>query len=511
MADFYITTAIDYVNGSPHIGHAYEKILTDVIARFRRLMGDRVYFLTGTDEHGQKVQQTARAKGVPPLEFADGISAEFKAMLPRLEISNDDFIRTTQERHKKVVRGLLQQLFDKGDIYKGEYHGFYSTRQEQFLQEKDRNPDGSWPEIYGEVSEIVEPNYFFKLRSYQPWLADFIAKNEGFVFPRYRQKQVAEFLKEPLNDLCISRPRERLEWGIPLPFDEAYVTYVWFDALVNYYSAVADKPGVWPPAWHVIGKDILVPPHAVYWPIMLHAAGIPLPRGLLVHGWWLTRGEKMSKSSGNAFNPMDLVGEFGADALRFFLIREMNVGQDGDFSRELFLTRYNSELANDLGNLVNRVLNMTNRFAAGAIPAAGPDGDAEAEIRKLWETTCPEYIALFEGFQFHTGLERLFVFIRSINAYVEKRAPWKLGKSPEAADKALLATSLATMAEALRLASVALRPVMPGATGKIDSVLGYSPAGNWRDELAWGARLSGSKVAGALVLFPRPQSAAKAP
>jgi methionyl-tRNA synthetase len=511
MGDFYITTAIDYVNGSPHIGHAYEKILTDVIARFRRLMGDRVYFLTGTDEHGQKVQQTARKKGVPPLEFADGISAEFRAMLPRLEISNDDFIRTTEERHKKVVRGLLQQLFDKGDIYKGEYRGFYSTRQEQFLQEKDRNPDGSWPEIYGEVSEIVEPNYFFKLRSYQPWLADFIAKNEGFIFPRYRQKQVSEFLKEPLNDLCISRPRERLEWGIPLPFDEAFVTYVWFDALVNYYSAVADKPGVWPPAWHVIGKDILVPPHAVYWPIMLHAAGIPLPRGLLVHGWWLTRGEKMSKSSGNAFNPMDLVGEFGADALRFFLIREMNVGQDGDFSRELFLTRYNSELANDLGNLVNRVLNMTNRFAAGAVPAAGPEGDAEAEIRRLWEATCPDYVALFEGFQFHTGLERLFAFIRSINGYVEKRAPWKLGKSAEPADRALLATSLATMAEALRLASVALRPVMPGATDKIDSVLGYAPAGNWRDELAWGGRLSGSRVAEALVLFPRPQPAAKAP
>jgi methionyl-tRNA synthetase len=512
MADFYITTAIDYVNGSPHIGHAYEKILTDVIARFRRLMGDKVYFLTGTDEHGQKVQQTARKQGVPPLQFADGISAEFKAMLPRLEISNDDFIRTTEERHKKVVRELLQRLFEKGDIYKGEYHGFYSTRQEQFLQEKDRNPDGSWPEIYGEVSEIVEPNYFFKLRSYQPWLVEFIAKNEGFVFPRYRQKQVAEFLKEPLNDLCISRPKERLEWGIPLPFDEAFVTYVWFDALVNYYSAVADKPGIWPPDWHVIGKDILVPPHAVYWPIMLHAAGIPLPKGLLVHGWWMTRGAKMSKSSGNAFNPMDLVDEFGADALRFFLIREMNVGQDGDFSRELFLTRYNSDLANDLGNLANRVLNMTTRFAGGVIPAAGPDGEAEAELRKLWESTGKEYVALFGQFQFHTGLERLFAFVRSINGYVEKRAPWKLGKSAEAADKALLATSLATMAEALRLAAVALRPVMPGATGKIEGVLGYVPSGTWQGELAWGGLLSGSTVSQALVLFPRPLPAApKAP
>ena len=511
MADFYITTAIDYVNGSPHIGHAYEKVLTDVIARFRRLMGDSVYFLTGTDEHGQKVQQSARKKGVDPQKFADETSAEFRAMLPRLEISNDDFIRTTEERHKRVVRELLQRLFDKGDIYLGEYRGFYSTRQEQFLQEKDRNPDGSWPEIYGEVSEIVEPNYFFRLRSYQAWLVEFLAKSGDFVFPRYRQKQVVEFLKEPLNDLCISRPRARLEWGIPLPFDEAYVTYVWFDALVNYYSAVADKPGVWPAAWHVIGKDILVPPHAVYWPIMLHAAGIALPRGILVHGWWLTGGSKVSKSAGNAFNPLDLVDEFGADALRYFLIREMNVGQDGDFSRELFLGRYNSDLANDLGNLVNRALNMTGRFAGGRVPAAGAGGEAEADLHRLWEATRGEYVTLFGQFQFHTALERLFAFISSINAYVEKRAPWKLGKSTGASDRELLATVLATIAEALRLASVALRPVMPAATGKIDAVLGYRPEGAWLDELAWGGRLAGAQTAAALVLFPRPAAAETAP
>jgi methionyl-tRNA synthetase len=508
MADFYITTAIDYVNGSPHIGHAYEKILADVIARHRRLLGDSVYFLTGTDEHGQKVQQTAKAKGVPPQQFADEISAEFRAMLPRLLISNDDFIRTSEERHKRVVRELLQRLYDKGDIYLGEYRGFYSTRQEQFLQEKDRSPDGSWPELYGEVSEIVEPNYFFKLKSYQPWLVDFLAAHPSFVFPRFRQKQVSEFLKEPLNDLCISRPRERLEWGIPLPFDAAYVTYVWFDALVNYYSAVADKPGVWPPAWHVIGKDILVPPHAVYWPIMLHAAGIELPRGILAHGWWLTRGSKMSKSAGNAFNPLDLAAEFGADSLRYFLIREMNVGQDGDFSRELFLVRYNSDLANDLGNLVNRVLNMTTRFAGGVVPAAGPDAEAEIELKKLWEKTGGDYVVLFEQFQFHTALEHLFAFVRSINGYIEKRAPWKLGKSAEPADKALLQTSLATMAEALRLASVALRPVMPGATDRINSVLGYAPSGTWLEELAWGGRLAGARVEPALVLFPRPLPAA---
>jgi len=512
MADFYITTAIDYVNGSPHIGHAYEKILADVIARFRRLMGDSVYFLTGTDEHGQKVQQTARKRDIPPLQFADEISAEFRAMLPKLLISNDDFIRTTEERHKKVVAEILQRLFDKGDIYKGEYHGFYSTGQEQFLQGKDRNPDGSWPAIFGEVTEIVENNYFFKLKDYQPWLVEFLSRNEGFVFPKFRQKQVVEFLKEPLNDLCISRPKERLEWGIPLPFDPGFVTYVWFDALVNYFSAVADKPGVWPATWHVIGKDILVPPHAVYWPIMLHAAGIPLPKGIVAHGWWMTSGAKMSKSLGNTSNPLDLVEEFGADALRYFLIREMNVGQDGDFSRELFLIRYNGELANDLGNLVNRVLNMTGRFAGGAVPAAGPDAEPEADLKALWDVTAREYVALFEQFQFHTGLERLFTFIRSINAYVEKRAPWKLGKSAEAADKVLLATSLATMAEALRLASVALRPVMPGATEKINAVLGYMPRGTWRDELAWGNGLSGSKVSASLVLFPRPMPAgAKAP
>ncbi len=511
MKSFYITTAIDYVNGSPHLGHAYEKVLTDVIARFRRMMGDKVYFLTGVDEHGQKVQQSAKKRGIPPQQFADEVSQEFRALLPKLNISNDDFIRTTEARHKKVVRQVLQQLFDKGEIYKAEYKGFYSTRQEQFLQEKDRLPDGSWPEIFGEVTEIVESNYFFKLKQYQEWLSEFLAKNEDFIFPRFRQKQVLEFLKEPLNDLCISRPRERLEWGIPLPFDEDYVTYVWFDALINYYSAVADKPGVWPAAYHVIGKDILVPPHAVYWPIMLHAAGLALPRGIIAHGWWMTAGAKMSKSTGNALNPLDLVTEFGVDAFRYFLIREMNVGQDSDFTREQFLVRYNSELANNLGNLVNRTLNMTNRFAAAVVPAAeATAGDAtERDLQALWAKTRDEVVPLCEGFQFHTALERTFAFVTATNAYIEKRAPWKLGKSTEAADQALLRTSLATMAESLRLATALLQAVMPGTAEKINGVLGYTPGATWRDELVWGNRLTGSKVAEALVLFPRPAPAEK--
>ncbi len=504
MKNFYITTAIDYVNGSPHLGHAYEKVLTDVIARFRRLMGDRVYFLTGTDEHGQKVQQSAQAKGIDPQKFTDETSQEFRELCKRLNISNDDFIRTTEPRHKNVVRDILQQLFDKGEIYKGEYRGFYSTRQEQFLQEKDRLPDGSWPEIYGQVNELVEPNYFFKLSAYQPWLIEYLRTHEEFVFPRYRLKQVLEFLKEPINDLCISRPVERLSWGIPLPFDEKYVTFVWFDALINYYSAVKDN-GFWPADFHVIGKDILVPAHAVYWPIMLQAAGLPLPKALLAHGWWSVSGSKMSKTTGNVVKPLDFANVYGVDALRYFLIREMNVGQDSDFSEELFLVRYNSDLANNLGNLVNRTLNMTNRFAGGVVPAAEAGDTIEKELRELWEKTRTEAISLCEGFQFHTALDRTIAFFTAVNAYVEKRAPWKLGKSTDAADQALLRTALATMAEGLRCGVGLLAAVMPETTQKIYGVLAYQPGNDWRTELQWGSKLTGTRIAETAILFPRPE------
>jgi methionyl-tRNA synthetase len=513
MKSFYLTTAIDYVNGSPHLGHAYEKVLTDVIARHHRQLGERVHFLTGVDEHGQKVQQSARKKGVAPQEFCDQISGEFRALCTRLGASNDDFIRTTEARHKGVVRELLQRLYDKGDIYRAEYKGFYSTRQEQFLQEKDRLPDGSWPELFGDVTEITESNYFFRLRSYQDWLIEYLKEHDSFVFPRYRQKQVVEFLKEPLNDLCISRPRERLEWGIPLPFDEAYVTYVWFDALINYISAIwkdgAPDPAHWPVDFHVIGKDILVPPHAVYWPIMLKACGIEPPKAILAHGWWLQSGQKMSKSSGPVVNPLDLIDSFGVDAFRYFLMREMNVGQDSDFSQELFLIRYNSELANDLGNLVNRTLNMTNRFGGGAVPTEDVQEEPEAELKALWEKTRTEFVSLCDGMQFHSALDRAFVFIKAINAYIEKRAPWKLGKSAEAVDQARLRTALSTMAEALRLSSTLIQAVMPGTTVKIHAALGYAPGVTWLSELAWDGRTAGCKVQASLVLFPRPQPAAQ--
>ncbi|MDR0444844.1 MAG: class I tRNA ligase family protein [Puniceicoccales bacterium] len=324
MKHFYITTAIDYANGKPHMGHAYEKILADVVARYRRLCGQQVHFLTGLDEHGQKVQQTAEKEGIAPQQLCDRVADDFQDMCRLLHISHNDYVRTTEERHQVVVRDVLQKLFEKGDIYLAEYHGSYSPRSEQFLQEKDK-VDGKWPEEFGEIIEISEKNYFFRLSKYRSWLVTYIEEHPDFIFPHFRTKQVLEFLKAEVNDLCISRPKERLAWGIPLPFDERYVTYVWFDALLNYVSAVGygkeDFSLYWPVDFHVIGKDILAPAHAVYWPCMLRAMGIEMPKTLLVHGWWLVSGEKMSKSVGNIIQPLDYVRYYGADAFRYFVMR----------------------------------------------------------------------------------------------------------------------------------------------------------------------------------------------
>ncbi|MEM8549283.1 MAG: methionine--tRNA ligase [Verrucomicrobiota bacterium] len=508
MKTFTLTTAIDYANGSPHIGHAYEKVLTDVIARHHRMLGEEVYFLTGLDEHGQKVQMTAKREGIEPQAFCDRVAVEFQRLCEVLLVSNSDFIRTTEPRHKTVVADILQQLYDKGEIYLAEYSGFYSPRQEQFLQEKDK-VDGKWPELFGEVIEITEQNYFFKLSQYQDWLIDFLKQNEDFIYPRFRQKQVLEFLKEPLNDLSISRPVERLEWGIPLPFDSGYVTYVWFDALVNYISA----PGYgtdafaqrWPADFHVIGKDILVPPHAVYWPIMLHAAGIALPKHLLVHGWWNLSGQKMSKSAGNIVDPFELSQTYGPDALRYFFIREMTVGQDSDFTHEQFLTRYTDDLGNDLGNLLSRLLNMGGRYCEGKVPAATVDEEPEQDLRKLWEATHPEAREKFDAFEFHRGLDKAFAFIRAINRYAEIRAPWKLAKSDDPSDRAKLETALAVMAEGLRLASVLLTPIMPGVSAKVLGLLGLQTATLYNGNLTWDDRLAGKTLGEKTILFPRPQ------
>jgi methionyl-tRNA synthetase len=397
-------------------------------------------------------------------------------------------------------------LFDAGDIYQDEYEGFYSTRAEQFLQEKDKI-NGEWPEIFGEVTRITEKNYFFKLSKYQDWLIDHINQSPDFIKPEYRKSQVLEFLKEPLNDLCISRPSERLSWGIPLPFDPAYVTYVWFDALVNYVTAAGygmdDFDQYWPADVHVIGKDILAPPHAVYWPIMLKASNLPLPKQILAHGWWTTSGAKMSKSTGETVSPLALADQYGADAFRFFVMREMTVGQDAEFSLERFSSRYKGELGNDLGNLVSRLLHMCHQYFDGIAPEQVLQEDLEKNLQGRWIGVLEKALDFYQGYQFHQALEEIIGFVRAINKYADERAPWKLAKSDDVKDKNALATSLATMLEGLRLANELLAPVMPGVHEKICQCLRQESAKDWSGRLDWGTRLANAELGQKIILFPR--------
>ena len=506
MKSYYLTTAIDYANGSPHLGHAYEKVLADVISRTKEVMGQESYFVTGLDEHGQKVQQGAEKEGIEPKVRCDRVADEFLEMLGSLNISHDDYIRTTDTRHKKVVSTLLQDLFEKGEIYQAEYSGFYSMRAEQFLQEKDK-VNGEWPDIFGEVTEITEKNYFFKLSKYQDWLINFLKENSKFILPSHRQSQVIEFLKEPLNDLCISRPKERLSWGIPLPFDQEYVTYVWFDALVNYITGAGygDKnfSKYWPADLHVIGKDILAPPHAVYWPIMLKASQIELPRQILVHGWWTSSGAKMSKSTGETVDPLGLVEEYGADIFRFFVMREMRVGQDAEFSLERFESRYRADLGNDLGNLVSRLLHMCKNYFDSIVPERQNEDLPETNLYKRWDQTKQEALKYFDEYQFSQGLERVSEFIRAINKYADERLPWKLAKSSEEADQRNLQTCISTMVEALRLANSLLVAVMPGIHAKINERLGIEATESWEKDLVWDNRLGGKQLKEKIILFPR--------
>ena len=506
MKSYYLTTAIDYANGSPHLGHAYEKVLADVISRTKEVMGQESYFVTGLDEHGQKVQQGAEKEGIEPKVRCDRVADEFLEMLGSLNISHDDYIRTTDTRHKKVVSTLLQDLFEKGEIYQAEYSGFYSMRAEQFLQEKDK-VNGEWPDIFGEVTEITEKNYFFKLSKYQDWLINFLKENSKFILPSHRQSQVIEFLKEPLNDLCISRPKERLSWGIPLPFDQEYVTYVWFDALVNYITGAGygdeNFSKYWPADLHVIGKDILAPPHAVYWPIMLKASQIELPRQILVHGWWTSSGAKMSKSTGETVDPLGLVEEYGADIFRFFVMREMRVGQDAEFSLERFESRYRADLGNDLGNLVSRLLHMCKNYFDSIVPERQNEDLPETNLYKRWEQTKQEALKYFDEYQFSQGLERVSEFIRAINKYADERLPWKLAKSSEEADQRNLQTCISTMVEALRLANSLLVAVMPGIHAKINERLGIEATESWENDLVWDNRLGGKQLKEKIILFPR--------
>lgn len=502
---FCITTAIDYVNGRPHLGHAYEKVLADVLARYHRARGEEVFFLTGTDEHGVKVQQSAARQGRSPQEFCDEMSGHFRTLCDRLDISYDDFVRTTESRHKEVVQAILQQLYASEDIYAGEYAGYYSLRQEQFLTEKDM-VDGKFPASLGEIIQLREPVYFFKLSRYQDWLREFLRNHPDWIYPAFRLNEVLGALEKPIPDLCISRPASRLSWGIPLPFDSSQVTYVWFDALLNYVSVL--RPGserfakFWP-AVHVIGKDILVPPHAIYWPIMLHAAGLPLPRQLIVHGWWTQNAEKMSKSTGNVVDPLSLLDTYGTDAFRYFVIREMALGQDADFSLQQFHVRYQAELGNEVGNLLNRAVSMIRRYRQGVIPARVPscrtinDDDLE---RTVLAAICA-FRENMDKLQLHLALAELWRGFQRTNQYVEESAPWKLAK--ETAQASRLDYVLTQIATATWLLLRELHPVLPATAARGTAQLGLPVPPVADREVAWIDLLAGRTVAEPAILFPK--------
>ncbi len=494
---FYITTAIDYVNGQPHLGHAYEKIIADVIARARRSLGQEVFFLTGLDEHGQKVQQAAIAEGKTPQIYCDELAADWKSFAKILGLTNDDFVRTTDQRHKEFVQAILSKLNDAGHFYKATYTGFYSAKEETFLTEKDRLPDGKFDASYGEVVELKEDNYYFKLGAQQQWLIDYIEANPSFVQPDYRRNEVLGFLKNnTLEDLCISRPLARLNWGIPLPFDPEFVTYVWFDALVNYISIAHAHAALelWPADIHVIGKDI-VKFHAVYWPVMLKAMKLPMPKQILVHGFWQKDGARISKSTGNVVDPIAIINEWGLDAFRFYVLRELDIGPDGNWTEAGFKSRYQAELANGLGNLVNRSLSMLKRYRNGIVPAQS--NELEAFAAKAADETR----ALLKQNQLQAALQSIWGLVTRANQYVDQTAPFKLAKDPAQAQR--LGEVLYNLAETCRLLAVLLNPFLPGTALKIYAQLGLNGSPDNFSEATWGKLKSGHAIGEPSPLFPR--------
>src|SRR5205085_376272 len=546
---FFITTAIDYTNSAPHIGHAYEKIFADVIARYHRLKGENVFFLTGVDQHGQKVQQSAEKEGVPPEQFVAGVTEQFIALWDKLDVRYDAWAATTDPLHKKCVQGILQRLFDEGKIYKDKQVGFYSVRQEQFLTDKDRNEAGEFGPEWGEVEQREEENYYFKLNEHKEWLLQFLRSHPTFLSPSFRQTELINAAEKLSGDLCISRPKSRLSWGIELPFDRDYVNYVWFDALTNYISFIGYDPtrstisdqsatfrDKWP-ALHVIGKDIMIPAHGIYWPIMLHALGFPdeqMPT-LLVHGWWNVSGAKMSKSLGNVVDPGALIEKYGAEALRYYLMSDIGMGKDADFSEERLVERYNSELANPLGNLLNRTLSMASKYAASQLwttairlnegskqipasesihvmtssgqPVSLPSDSKELGLRDLIENLPKIYVAAMDSFLVSLGLVLPEEISAHCNRLVEKTAPWKLAKDPGQIDR--LHAIVYHLAESLRIIAILISAVLPNAAHGIFDQL------NWKMELSgkeerfrledakWGGLPDRHVVGKPVPLFPR--------
>jgi len=493
---FYITTPIYYVNDKPHIGHAYTTILADVLSRYNRNIGLDTLFLTGLDEHGQKVQQAAAARNVEPQLHCDEMAPRFTELWKQLHISYDNFIRTTEDRHKKVVKNILQTVMDNGDIYQSEYEGLYSVSEERFITEKEAE-NGN----YRDIKKLNEKNYFFKMSKYQQNLIDHINQNPDFIQPEHRKNEILGFLDQPLNDLCISRPKSRLSWGIELPFDTNYVTYVWFDALINYISALGygtDNSYFkkwWPASIHLIGKDILTT-HTVYWPTMLMSAGIELPKSIFAHGWWLMSESKMSKSLGNVINPIDLINDYGVDPVRYYLMREMVLGHDSNFTMESFIKRYNSDLANDFGNLLSRISTLMKKNYDGKIPHPGELTETELIIKSNGERLVANISTMIQSMRLNEAIEEIMQYIRSVNRYMEENAPWKLVKE----DKIAAGRVLYTAGEALRISAVLLSPVMPKRTTILLEVLNAKGM-----DLDWGGLKPGNNLNEHQPLFPRVQ------
>jgi methionyl-tRNA synthetase len=570
---FFITTAIDYTNSPPHVGHAYEKVLADVIARYHRLKGEKVFFLTGVDQHGQKVQQSAAKAGIPPAEFVKETTQKFIDLWKKLDVQYDDWAETISDRHKKVVQGILQRLFDQGEIYKDKQAGYYSVRQEQFLTDKERGPGGQFGPEWGEVEFREEENYYFKLSQHKEWLLRHLDTRKDAVIPDFRQTELRNAVERLSGDLCISRPKSRLDWGIELPFDKDFVTYVWFDALTNYisfagydpsHSTIDSQPSTFRDKWpalQIIGKDILVPAHGIYWLIMLHAMGFPddkMPQ-LLVHGWWNLGGAKMSKSTGNIINPFVLADKYGSDALRYYLMSDIATGKDADFLEERLIERYNSDLANSLGNLLNRTLNMSQRFREGRQVYVGWEFEQDQrwsdialktlelaakyraselhpspDLRRLlgfylrseqlpedtpWElfwvlehaavitNSVKAYRREMDAFATESALDAALQLVIACNRLVERMAPWRLVNQPDS--ERVLSEVLYALAESLRIIAILISPLVPGAAHGIFDQLNWKMALSGKEErfsladAEWGRLPDGHVVGKPVPLFPR--------